>query len=133
MKVSRLSCALLGAAFLCAIPALAGSTIKKSLHLTDTVSVRGVTLSPGDYRVEWTTPGPNVEVRILEGRDTVATVPAQVVAVATQNGQDGYALKAGKDGKTDSLTELFFSGEKYHLAIGDSATSSAKQASTSGS
>lgn len=133
MKLSRLSCALLGAAFLCAIPVLAGNTIKKSLHLTDTVSVHGVTLSPGDYKVEWTTPGPNVQVNILEGHDTVATVPAQVVPVAAQNGQDGYGLKAGKTGKAETLTELFFSGEKYHLAIGNSATSSGKQASRSGS
>lgn len=133
MKVSRLSCALLGAAFLCAIPVLAGSTIKKSLHLTNTVNVHGVTLSPGDYKVEWTTPGPNVQVNILEGHDTVATVPAQVIPVATQNEQDGYGLKAAKNGKAETLTELFFSGEKYHLAIGNSTLPSAKQSSRSGS
>lgn len=133
MKLSRLSCALLGASFLCAIPALAGNTIKKSLHLTDTVSVHGVTLSPGDYKVEWTTPGPNVQLNIMEGHDTVATVPAHVVPVATQNYQDGYGLKAGKNGKTETLTEVFFSGEKYHLDIGNSASSSAKQISSSGS
>lgn len=133
MKVSRLSCALIGAAFLSAIPAFAGNTVKRSLHLTDTVSVHGVTLSPGDYKVEWTTPGPNVQVSILEGHDTVATVPARVVSVATQNGEDGYGLKAGKTGNTETLTELFFSGEKYHLAIGNPAASSAKQAPSSGS
>jgi len=133
MKVLRLTCALLGAAFLCAIPALPGNTIKKSLHLTDTVSVHGVTLSPGDYKVEWTTPGPNVQVNILEGHDTVATVPAHVVPVATSNGQDGYVVNPGKNGKSETLTELFFTGEKYHLAIGNSAASSAKQASRSGS
>lgn len=133
MKVSRLSCALLGAAFLCAIPALAGNTVKKPLHLTDTVSVHGVTLSPGDYKVEWTAPGPNVQVSILEGHETLATVPAEVVPVAAMNGQDGYGLKAGKNGTSETLTELFFSGEKYHLAIGNSAASRAKQAFTSGS
>lgn len=132
MKASRFSCALIGAAFLCSIPAFAGNSVRKSLHISDTVHVHGVMLSPGDYKVEWDTPGPNVQLRILHGHDTVATVPAHVVPEPISNAQDGYAVKEDKAGTGEMLTEVFFSGENYHLDVSNSASSSAKGTSSSG-
>lgn len=133
MKASRLSCALIGAAFLCSIPAFAGNTVKKSLHLSDTVRVQGVTLSPGNYKVEWNTSGPNVQLTILQGHETVATVSALVVPEPTSNAQDGYGLKADTSGNSQILTEIFFTGENYRLDVSNSASSGAKQTSISGS
>ena len=124
MKASRLSCLLFGSALLLALPVFAGSTIKKSLQINETISVQGVKLAPGNYKVEWSEPGPTVQVSILRGKDVLATVPATMVPERSSNEQDGYGVKPGANGG-QSLAELFFSGEKYQLEIGASSNGSA--------
>jgi hypothetical protein len=72
MKASRLSFLLLGSALVLALPSFAGNTVKKSLEINDKVTVQGVQLLPGNYKIEWTEPGPKTEVSILRGRDLLA-------------------------------------------------------------
>ena len=60
--------------------------------------------------------GPNVELSIVQGRDTLATVPARVAAENTSNEHDGYVLQRARNGG-ESLEEIFFSGAKYDLKI----------------
>lgn len=116
MKASRLSSILFGAILLCAVPLLAGNTVKKSLDISETVSVHGTQLLPGTYRFEWSGNGPEVQLTILHNHDTLATVPAQVVQQNSPNDQTGYALKKGPAGEQD-LSEVFFSGQKYQLEL----------------
>lgn len=107
--------------------------MKKSLHLYESVTVEGTRLVPGDYKIEWSGSGPDVKVNILKGKETVATVPARIVPVSTANNQDGYSLKPGADGR-QSLAEVFFTGEKYDLKIGQASSSNTTQgANPSGS
>jgi hypothetical protein len=118
MKASRLSGALFAAVLLCAVSAFADNTVKKSLQINETVTVGTVQLAPGSYRVEWNEPGPNVEVKIMQKGETVATVPAHMVQENTSNEQDGYGTKPGLTGdKYQRLSELFFHGEKYDLQL----------------
>jgi hypothetical protein len=131
MKASRLSFSLFGAAVLLVLPTLAGNTVKKSLQINEKVMVEGVQLTPGNYKFEWGAPGPNVEVSILRGHDVVATVPAHMVEQNTPNEQTGYGLKPGAKG-SQSLAEIFFSGERYELEIGQGSQTSTKSASSSG-
>jgi hypothetical protein len=116
MKASRLSTILFGALFLCSISTFAGNTIKKSVQINDTVTVQGVTLTPGDYKFEWSEPGPDVQLTILHNNDTVATVPAHITSQTASNRESGYGIEAGTDGNKH-LTEVFFSGQKYDLKI----------------
>lgn len=116
MKAVKYSTLLVGSALLLAASAFAANTTKKTLHLYDKVTVAGKQLAPGSYRVEWSGPGPEVKIDIMKGRDTIATVPARVVAQNSSNDQDGYALKPGKHGN-QLLSQVFFSGEKYDLNI----------------
>jgi hypothetical protein len=133
MKVSRVSSLLLGSSLLFAVSVFAGNTIKKSLHLYESVTVEGTKLMPGDYKVEWSGSGPDVKINILKGKETVATVPARIVPESASNNQDGYALKPGADG-SQSLTEVYFTGEKYDLEIGQASNANATQgANPSGS
>lgn len=117
MNVSKLSVLLVGASLLLSAASFAASMNKKSLHLYDNVTIEGHKLAPGDYKIEWRGTGPEVTVTILKGRDTIATAPARIAAQAESNNQDGYALKPGKDGG-QTLSQVFFSGEKYDLNIG---------------
>jgi hypothetical protein len=122
MKVSRLSMMVLGGSLLLSVSAVAGNTVKKSFHVYDNVTIEGTQLTPGDYKAEWSGPGPDVELSILKGKQTVATVPAHIEPETASNSQDGYAVKPGNDG-SQSITELFFVGEKFELKIGQGSGS----------
>ncbi|MHB8503190.1 MAG: hypothetical protein ACYDCG_19190 [Candidatus Acidiferrales bacterium] len=132
MKVSNVLTLLFGSSLLLSAGAFAGNTNKKPLHLTDSVTVQGKQLKPGTYTVEWNGTGPDVEVNIVKGSKTVATVSAHVVAVNTPNKQDGYTSLAGKDG-AQSVTQFFFRGEKFDLELGQvSGANATPGANTSG-
>ena len=125
MKALRLSGALFAVALLCSIPTFADNTVKKSLQMNETITVGAVQLAPGSYRVEWNEPGPNVEVKIMQKGETVATVPAHMVQENASNEQDGYGTKPGLNGdKYQRLSELFFHGEKYDLQLDQGSHSS---------
>jgi hypothetical protein len=130
MKVSRLSATVLGGSLLLAVSAVAGDTTKKSFHVYENITVGGAQLTPGDYKVEWSGPGPDVKVNILRGKETVATVPARIESENSANTQAGYALTPGKDG-SQAVAEIFFAGDKYELKIDQGAGQS--QGATSGS
>ena len=121
MKVSRLSTLLLGSSLLLSVSAFAGTTIKKSLHLYENVTVEGKQLAPGDYKFEWSGSGPDVKIDILKGKETVATVSARVVSQGAANGQDGYVLTPVQGGR-QYLAQIFFTGEKFDLEISQSAS-----------
>jgi hypothetical protein len=120
MKVSRVSSLLLGSSLLFVVSVFAGNTIKKSLHLYESVTVEGTQLMPGDYKVEWAGSGPDVKLNILKGKEIVATVPARIVSESASNNQDGYALAPRADG-SQALTEVYFTGEKFDLEIGQAS------------
>jgi hypothetical protein len=128
MKVSRLSTIALGGSLLLAASAMAGNgnTTKKSIHLYENATIEGTPLTPGDYKVEWSGPGPDVQLTILKGKQTVATVPAHVEAEAVPNSQAGYGLKPGKDGN-QTIAEIFFAGERFQLKINDGSSASNSQ------
>jgi hypothetical protein len=126
-NMSRLSVAILGAALLCVSGAFAGSTNKGTLNLTEKVTVDGKTLDAGNYKVEWNGDGPNVQVSLLRGKQTVATFPAQVSEGATQNPSSAYGAVQSPDGSR-SLTAIYIGGKRTVLQIGQNS-SSAQQSS----
>ena len=116
MRVLRMMALLFAGSFLLSTTAWAAKTNKKTMHLYENAKVKNTVLHPGDYKVEWSGPGPNVRLNIVHDGATVATVPAKVVAENTAHGQDGYVLKSTKSGGK-TIEEIFFSGKKYDLKI----------------
>lgn len=108
---------------------LAGPVNKKPLHLYESVVVEGKQLPPGDYKVEWSEPGPEVQVSIVQGKETVATVSAREVPL-NSTVPDSYGTRAAQDG-SKTLTQLFFGGKKYELEIGGGSAGAASQAAAS--
>ncbi len=90
MKMSRISIMLFGSAILFSSAALAGETNKGKLILNDKVVVDGKSIQPSDYRVEWDGSGPAVQVKILQGKQTGATLSAHLTEQADRNPQDAY-------------------------------------------
>lgn len=123
MKASRLSAILFAGSLLFCASVLAGNMNKKTMHLYENAKLGSKTLSPGDYRVEWSGSGPNVELNIDKDGSAVATVPAHVVAENASHDHDGYVLTPAKSGG-QAIEEIFFSGKKYDLKIEPTAKTS---------
>jgi hypothetical protein len=105
----------LGLALLLASSAFAGT--KVSLLLSSPVTINGTTLKPGDYKVQWEGPGPNVELSFLQGKNIVAKTPAHVVELQTPSPQD-EALTIKNDSGPNSLAGLRFQGKKFDPDLG---------------
>jgi hypothetical protein len=117
MKMSKRSLAILGAAFLFSTSAFAQSENKGKLSVPDTITVEGKQLPPGSYKVEWEGTGPNVEVKILKGKETVATAPARLVQGPTKAAVDSYSVTEQQAGSR-VLTSISFAGKNVSLEIG---------------
>jgi hypothetical protein len=117
MKLTRVSAFLLSNALFFAGSILAGpAPNKKTIHLPESVTIEGKKLAPGDYKVEWTEPGPNVQVTISQGKRAVVTVPAHLVSLNASNAETSYSTSTGADGRK-TLTQLALGGTKYQLDL----------------
>ena len=124
MKMSRISILLFGSALLFSSAALAGGNNKGKLALTDRVVVDGKPIEPGDYRVEWDGSGPAVQVKLLQGKQTVATLSAHVTEQADRNPQDAYSTATEPDGSKE-LTAIYPAGKRLALEFDHSTASGA--------
>ena len=121
---------LLGASLFLATAAFAGE--KASVKLYENVKLNGRTLAPGKYDVEWTGTGPDVQVNVRQGNNTVATAPAKITPVASAPAGSGYSTKAEGDG-SKSLTSVFIAGKKYTIELGAEVVAApAKSSETAG-
>jgi hypothetical protein len=125
MKMSRISSLLFGSALLFSSAALAGGNNRGKLALTDKVVVDGQSIAPGDYRVEWDGSGPAVQVKLLQGKETVATLSAHLTEQASQNPQDAYSTLAEPDGSRE-LTAIYPGGKRVALEFDHAATAGAQ-------
>src|SRR5271154_682440 len=119
MKMSRVSILLFGAALLFSSATLAGETNKGTLRLDDKVVVDGKPLEPGNYRIEWDGSGPTVQVKLLQGKLAVATLPAPLTEQSSSNSQDGYGTITEPDG-SKALTVIYL--KRFTLQIDQNET-----------
>jgi len=127
MKLSKLSLAFFGSALLLSSAAVAGDSNKGSLNLYEKVSIEGKELNPGHYTITWDGSGPNVQVTVLQGKQTVATFPAHLTEQAVRNNEDAYGSSSETDGSR-TLTAIYPNGKRFSLEL---ETKSASQPSTS--
>jgi hypothetical protein len=117
--------------FLAALILVAGSALassKGSLELQHPTSVAGKQLASGNYTVRWDGTGDQVDLKIYQGKNVVASTPARIVKVETPATSDSAVVIANSD-KTFSLSEIRFGGKKFALAITSDATGAAAGAS----
>ena len=116
MKLSKISMLLIGSALVFSSGAFAGDANKGKLHLQVKTIVDGKPLNPGDYTVEWTGTGPTVQVTLLQGKQTVATFPANVTEQPKPNNDDAYGSATEPDGSR-KLTAIYLSGKRTALQL----------------
>jgi len=66
--------------FLTPALAFAGPKNSTNLELDQAIKVADTQLAPGQYKVIWQGSGPEITVSFTEGKKTLATVPAKLVA-----------------------------------------------------
>jgi hypothetical protein len=90
---------------------LAAPKNSANVAFTETVTINGTSVPPGDYHVVWQGTGPSVEATILQGKRVVATAPATLVdaksqydgAVETSDGNDNSKVLEAIDWSNRSL------------------------------
>ena len=127
MTRSMISKSLLPAvALLLATAIFAADKNKGSLQIPEQVSVNGQALPAGTYTVEWAAEtytvklgdsDLNVDLRILQGKTVVATVPARMIGLQRSDSWDSVVEGKNQDGSR-SLLEFHFGGKKYAFALG---------------
>jgi hypothetical protein len=87
--------------------------------LSDTAQVGSTQLKPGDYKVTWDGTGSDVQVKILQGKNVVATTSAKLVDKSF--GADAVTLGNGNGG-VKTLDEIDFGNRKQSLVFSSAET-----------
>jgi len=124
MRKTKLTAGLLTLSSLLAASAVAGNSNRGTLKVGETITVAGNQLPAGEYQVEWTGSGPNVEVSISGYKGSIAKVPAQLLPLNKAEAGSGYSTSTDSAGNK-ALTGIFFGGKKYQLSIGEASSATA--------
>jgi len=89
---------------------------KGALELQHPTAVAGKTLATGNYVVRWEGKGDQVDLKIYQGKNVVASLPARVIQLSSPAGYNSAVINQSNDG-TASLAEIRFGGKKYALQI----------------
>jgi hypothetical protein len=89
---------------------------KGALELQHPTAVAGKTLATGNYVVRWEGKGDQVELKIYQGKNVVASLPARVIQLSSPSGYDSAVINQGSNG-TPSLSEIRFGGKKFALRV----------------
>jgi hypothetical protein len=89
---------------------------KASLNLLDPTTVGGKQLPVGSYKLQWEGTGEQVELKIYQGKNVIATTPAHVVTLERPVRSNAVGTTRNADGST-SLTRIDFAGKRYALEI----------------
>ena len=118
MKSVKYSAVLALVAFTLSLTAFAKDRNEGKFSLVDPASIGSTQLHPGDYKATWEGTGSDVQVKILQGKNVVATSPAKLVDNPTR--QDSVTVKG--DVGARSIDEIDFSGARKGLVFGSATT-----------
>ena len=116
MKIPRFAFAFLSVALLFVSAAIAGEANKTTIRIDQKVTVDGKLLESGKYTAQWSGEGPNVQVTLMKGKNTVATFPAQIKQEPSANPDDAIGTTDGPDG-TKQLSSIYPNGKRISLQL----------------
>jgi len=122
MKAVKYLFLLAGIAMLLPLGAFAKDSKEGKFTISEPVQVGSTQLKPGDYKVEWDGSGDSVNVKIMQGKKTVATVPGKIVNHDQAAPYNAVVLK-GASGQR-SINEIDFGNRKEALVLTENQMSS---------
>jgi hypothetical protein len=87
---------------------------------SEKVQVGSTEVKPGTYKLQWEGNGPDVQVKVVSGKDVVATVPAKLVS--NPAAKSGDAIQTRDDANVRQLEKVDFSGGRQSLVFGEATT-----------
>ncbi|HKW18657.1 MAG TPA: hypothetical protein VJO35_14215 [Terriglobales bacterium] len=103
---------------------------KGSLDLQHPTSVAGKQLASGSYMLRWDGASDQVDLKIYQGKNVVASVPARIVKVEHPFSNNSAVLNTNSDGRY-SLSQIRFGHKDYLLDIVDDGSSGSSGAGAS--
>ena len=94
----------------------AKSKDRGNLNLANTVQIGSTHVASGDYKVEGSGTGDNVQVNILKGNNVVATTEGKLVELTKPAENNSVTTKA-LDNNTRALLEIQFDNRKEALVF----------------
>ena len=104
-----------------AMSAFAGEN-KGSFTLPSAAQLEGKNLAAGEYKVRWEGSGPDVQVTVSQGKNTIATLPAKLVERSEKARRNAVVLN------NTNIIELQLAGKQAALVFGNGAAMAEKQA-----
>jgi hypothetical protein len=92
-----------------------------TLNLANQVQIGSTQVAPGDYKVEWSGTGDNVQVNILKGKDVVATTEGKLVELPKKAENNSVTTKALAN-NTRGLIEIQFDNRTESLVFNQGGT-----------
>lgn len=108
-----------------ALSALAGEN-KGSFTLPSAAQIEGKNLAAGEYKVRWEGAGPEVQVTVLQGKHTIATIPAKLVERSEKARRNAVVIN--NNGSQSQIIELQLAGKQAALVFNNGSTVAEKQA-----
>ena len=105
--------------FLAVMVLAAGSALassKGSVELQHPTSVAGQQMAKGSYTVRWEGSGDQVDLKIYQGKNLVASTPARMLKVEHPVASDSAVVNANAEGGF-SLSEIRFGRKSYALQL----------------
>ncbi|MCI0351874.1 MAG: hypothetical protein L0Z53_20835 [Acidobacteriales bacterium] len=104
-----------------ALSAVAGEN-KGSFILPSAAQLDGKSLPAGEYKVRWEGTGPEVQVTVTQGKNTIATLPAKLADRSQKARRNAVVLD------NNSIIELQLAGKQAALVFERGASVAQKQA-----
>src|SRR5512135_2322915 len=115
MKSAKYLSLLAGIAMLLPLSAYAKDANEGKFTIAEPVQVGSTQLKPGDYKVQWDGSGDSVNVKILQGKKTVANSSARLVNHDQESPYNAVILKDAAGGK--AINEIDFGKRKEALIL----------------
>lgn len=119
MKSLKFGALALVAAVVLSMGAFAKDKNEGKFTLADSAQIGSTQLKPGDYKAEWEGTGSDVQVKILQGKNVVATTSAKLVD--KQDASDSVTL-GGTNSATKTVDEIDFGHFHKALVFGSAQT-----------
>jgi hypothetical protein len=102
---------------------------KNETHVwfSERVQIGSNEVKPGDYKLQWDGNGPDVQVKVVKGKDVVATVPAKLLANESARNSTGDAVTISGNGDVKQLDRVDFARGRQSLVFGEAMDTQATQ------